>query len=77
MEKKLDLTHLLNEDLDYSVLVYGLKLFLRSIGINIDVDPLNPGDISFTSNGKELDFRFEVDDLKFGLVLNYDIKDLL
>ncbi|ADI96347.1 a-gt.5 conserved hypothetical protein [Acinetobacter phage Ac42] len=67
MEKKLDLTHLLNED-DYSAIPYGLKLIMHEMGFDVEIDPLNPHDPTFSFESSTKCY-FEVTETEFYFVI--------
>lgn len=67
----INLTHLLNEDLDYSLLPYGLKMDIKHNGIDIEINPDHPDLLEFYSESGSLDCIFEVSELDFGASISY------
>lgn len=76
MRLKINLTGFLDEIGDVSAVPYLLKMYLREVEkLPINIDPLNPGDTTLTSDNNEIEYRYHVTDDNFYLTLEMTPKE--
>lgn len=70
MRLTINLSGILEEVPEADAIPYILKMYLREVlALDIDIDPENPYDTTFKSNGKDLNYQYHLNDDDFYFIL--------